>query len=275
MNKRFLSLIITATIIAIVSATNTTAQVKRKTKVPAKTGEISKPEREAIENVVREYLIKNPLVVREAMMALQAQEEKQKRETTAANMKLLRSEIYSDADSPVTGNAKGDVTVVVFFDYFCGYCKKTMPGLQTLLANDSSLRIVYKEFPILGAQSLSAARAALAASRQGKYAEFHQALLAAAGAGEDLIKAVSEGLNLDYAKLQKDMSDPKISAALERNIRLAELLNINGTPTYLVGDQLIPGALDSDSLARLIKAERAKSTSSEIENSRAPTKGAN
>src|ERR1051325_6485113 len=148
MTKRFFCLIITATIIAVGSVTNTTAQVPRKTKAPAKAGEISRPEREAFENIVREYLIKNPAVIREAMQALQEQEEKQKRETTAANLKLLRSEIYADADSPVAGNAKGDVTVVIFFDYFCGYCRKTMPALQALLANDSSIRVIYKEFPI-------------------------------------------------------------------------------------------------------------------------------
>jgi protein-disulfide isomerase len=264
---------ITATIIAMVSVTNTTAQVKRKPKVPAKTVEVSRPEREAIENIVREYLIKNPAVIREAMLALQVQEEKQKRETTAANMKLLRSEIYSDADSPVAGNAQGDVTVVVFFDYFCGYCKKTLPGLQTLLGSDSSLRIIYKEFPILGPQSMVAAQAALAASRQGKFAAFHQAMIAADSASDEVIKATAERLGLDYAKLQKDMLDPKISAALERNTRLAESLNVNGTPAYLVGDQVIPGALGSESLARLIKAERAKLASSELENRRATTKG--
>jgi protein-disulfide isomerase len=187
---------------------------------------------------------------------LQVQEEKEKRERAAANMELLRSEIYSDADSPVAGNAKGDVSVVVFYDYFCGYCRRTLPALDTLLVNDHAVRIIYKEFPILGPQSLAAAKAALAAGRQGKFVEFHRELVNADGAGADVIKAVAERLGLDYAKLQKDMLDPKIGAAIDRNIRLAEALHINGTPAYLVGDRLIPGAIDSESLARLIKDAR-------------------
>jgi protein-disulfide isomerase len=209
------------------------------------------------------------------MQALQAQEDKQKREATTANLRLLRSDIYSDADSQIVGNPQGDVTVVVFFDYFCGYCRKTMPGLQTLVANDSLVRVVYKELPILGPDSLTAARAALAAGRQGKFAEFHQAMLTADGAGEDLIKATAERLGLDYARLQADMLDAKISAALDRNTRLAETLNINGTPTYLVGDRVIPGAIDSESLARLIKADRENAARREPENDRATTKGTN
>ena len=237
--------------------------------------------KENIEKIVREYLLENPNVIREALQVLQQREELQRNAATTANLKLLKSEIYSDADSPVVGNAKGDVTIVVFFDYFCGYCKKTMPGLQTLVANDSSVRIVYKELPILGPQSLFAAKAALAAGQQGKFAEFHQAMLAADGAGEDVIKAVSKRLGLDYAKLQADMLGPKIAATIDRNHRLAESLNVNGTPAYLIGDRIIPGAIDSGSLARLIQDERAKLARVELEKSGvgsttgATTKGAN
>jgi protein-disulfide isomerase len=237
--------------------------------------------KENIEKIVREYLLENPVVIREALQVLQQREEMQRSAATSANLKLLKSEIYSDSDSPVIGNAKGDVSIVVFFDYFCGYCKKTMPGLQTLVANDSSVRIVYKELPILGPQSLVAAKAALAAGQQGKFAEFHQAMLDADGAGEDVIKAVSRRLGLDYAKLQADMLDPKIAAAIDRNHRLAEALNVNGTPAYLVGDRIIPGAIDAVSLARLIQDERTKLARLDKEKSGARTtipatnKGAN
>ena len=126
--------------------------------------------KENIEKIVREYLLENPNVIREALQVLQQREELQRNAATTANLKLLKSEIYSDADSPVVGNAKGDVTIVVFFDYFCGYCKKTMPGLQTLVANNSSVRIVYKELPILGPHSQTAAQAALAPSPPGRLA---------------------------------------------------------------------------------------------------------
>ncbi len=246
--------------IAVISfcTTQIVAQKPRSSTIKPPAAAVSKQQRETIEDIVRAYLLKNPEVVREAMQALQVKEEKQKSQATAENMKNLRTEIYSDVDSPTAGNAKGDVSVVVFFDYFCGYCKRTLPAVQTLLANDSSVRVVYKEFPILGPQSLVAAKAALAAERQGKFTEFHQAMLSADGAGDDVLKAVSERLGLDYAKLQKDMLDPKIAEAIDRNIRLADALTVTGTPAYLIGDQLIPGAIDAEALTRLIKTERAK-----------------
>jgi hypothetical protein len=181
------------------------------------------------------------------------------------------SRIFADQNG---GNAKGDISIVVFFDYFCSYCKKTLPALQALLVNDSSVRVVYKEFPILGPQSLIAAKASLAAARQGKFAEFHQAMLTADGAGDDVLKVVSERLGLDYARLQKDMGDPKIAEAIDRNIHLAESLNVSGTPAYLIGDQFIPGAIDSDALTRVTKDERSKLTKLDTEKV-AATKGVN
>ena len=219
---------------------------------------VSKEQKELIEKVVREYLLKNPTIIRDAMQALQAQEEKEKQERAANSMKELRSDIYSDPDSPVVGNPKGDVTIVVFFDYNCGYCKKSLPELQTLLSKDQSLRVVYKEFPILGPQSLIAARAALAANRQGHYQAFNRALFDADGAGEGTLKGVSDSLKLNYSKLQQDMADPKVNEEIERNMKLAAALDINGTPAYIIGDLLIPGAIDIDSLAKLVSSERAK-----------------
>ncbi len=130
---------------------------------------------EAIEKIVRNYLLKNPAVIREAQQALQVQEQKEREERAANTMKELSNEIFSDPGSPIGGNAAGDVSVVVFFDYNCGYCKKTLPQLQALTQKDSLVRIVFKELPILGPQSLTAAKAALAAGRQGKYIEFHNA----------------------------------------------------------------------------------------------------
>jgi protein-disulfide isomerase len=219
---------------------------------------VTAEQKDAIEKIVREYLLKNPNVIRDAMQALQAQEEKEKRELTAKNLKDRIKEIYADVDSPVIGNPKGDVTIVVFFDYNCGYCRKSLPELRTLIAKDPSLRIIYKEFPILGPQSLVAATAALAAGRQGQYEAFSRALFEVNGAGDVEIRRVSDGLKLNYTKLQKDMGDPKFADEIERNVKLATALDINGTPAYIVGDQIIPGAIDMDSLAKLINAERTR-----------------
>jgi protein-disulfide isomerase len=217
-----------------------------------------KSDRENIESIVREYLIKNPEVIREAMLALQQKEEAQRQLGFAENLKRLSPEIYSDASAPFLGNASGDITVVVFYDYFCGYCKKTLPQLQELAAKDRSVKIIYKELPILGAQSLSAAKAVLAAARQGKFEQFHREMIESDSATDEAIKAISEKLGLDFAQLRKDMDDSQIAASIERNISLAASLNINGTPAYLVGNQLIPGAIDSTSLARIVESERAK-----------------
>lgn len=222
----------------------------------------SKEERETVEKIVRAYLLEHPEVIREAIQALQVKEENQKRQATADNMKKFSSAIYLDADAPVLGNAKGDVTVVVFYDYFCGYCRKTIPGLQELIAKDPSLRIIYKEFPILGPDSLVAARASLAAERQGKFAAFHQAMLASDSANDRVIKSIADRVGLDYAQLQKDMADPKIADALARTRALAGSLNVAGTPAYLIGDQLIPGAITSESLANIIAAKRVKKEAS-------------
>ncbi len=227
-----------------------------KTNAPAKS--VSQSERETMEKIIREYLLKNPTVIREALSALQMQEEKEKQEAIANNLKQFKSEIYGDKDSPVGGNKKGDVTIVVFFDYFCGYCRKTLPELKAFLVNNSTVRVIYKELPIMGAESLVAARAALAAQRQGKYLEFHHALVEAENANVATIRNISKRLGLNYETLKKDMEDPKLNESLERNQRLAASIGVDGTPAYLVGDQFIPGAIESDALAKFVADERGK-----------------
>lgn len=255
-SRAILFVFVTFAATSILGLSPAEAQVKT---VPA-TDAVTTEQRETIEKIVKEYLLKNPTVIRDAMQALQAQEEKEKRELAAKTMKKLKSEIYADADSPVIGNPRGDVAIVVFFDYNCGYCRKSLTELQGLLDRDPMLRVIYKEFPILGPQSQVAATAALAAKRQGQYIAFNKALLEADGAGDAMIKGVSDKLKLNYAKLQQDMSDPKVGLEIERNIKLAAALDINGTPAYIVGDQIIPGAIDMTSLATMIAAERAKNT---------------
>ncbi|QQS48226.1 MAG: DsbA family protein [Acidobacteriota bacterium] len=236
------------------------SRVNAQTPSTDKTGPAGKPasQRESIEQIVREYLLKNPAVIREAMQALQAQEEIDKRQKVADNLKALESDLYQDPRSPTAGNPNGDVTIVAFFDYNCGYCKKTLPALQSLLSKDHSIRVVYKEFPILSPDSQIAALAALAADKQGKYSAFHLGLMESDSAGSDAIKGISDRLGLNYATLQHDMNDPGISEALNRNFRLASALEIQGTPAYIIGGQIIPGAIDADSLAQVVSDERAR-----------------
>ena len=214
--------------------------------------------RRAFEGVVRDYLLKNPAVIREAMQVLQAREEAEKQAATWLAMKQYRSELLQNANSPVGGNPKGDITIVEFFDYNCGYCKRVVPTVAAVLRNDPNVRVVYKEFAILGPQSVVAARAALAAKRQGKYHEFHVALMSAERADENSVAATARALGLDYAQLVKDMGDPAIEEQLERNYRLATAIGINGTPAFVIGDRLVPGAVDEAAMMEIIATERAK-----------------
>ncbi len=211
-----------------------------------------------IEKIVRDYLLKNPEIVREALQVLQIKEAKEKQELAAANLRKFEKEIFANPNSPSAGNSKAEVSIVAFFDYNCGYCKTSLPMLNELLAEDSSIRIVYKEYPILNQSSQLAAKAALAAQRQGKYLEFHNALVRVEQINEESIKTITTQLSLDYEKLQKDMNDEKINGYLVSNYKLASDLNIQGTPAYIVGSQIIPGAIDLNSMKTIIAEERAK-----------------
>jgi protein-disulfide isomerase len=220
--------------------------------------EITDAQRSAFEGVIRDYLLKNPAVIREAMQALQQREEAEKQAAAARAVKQYQSELLNDVSSPVGGNPDGDITIVEFFDYNCGYCKRVVPAVAETLKNDPNVRLVYKEFAILGQESVFAARAALAAKRQGKYHEFHNALMTAERADGQAVVALSKQLGLDQARLLKDMQDPAITKILERNYQLANALGINGTPAFVIGDRMVPGAMDAAGLAEIIAAERAK-----------------
>jgi protein-disulfide isomerase len=152
-------------------------------------------------------------------------------------------DIYRSADAAVAGDPKGDITVVEFFDYNCGYCKRGMPEVQKLIQADPRVRIVFKELPILSKGSEETARVALAARMQGKYWEFHQAMLASKGvANEATAMKTAEGMGLDMEKLKADYKSDAVKAELEQSKALAKKMGINGTPHFLVGDKSIPGA---------------------------------
>ena len=261
--NKFLSIKIIAVIllfgVIIISAQKSKSVKNRANKTTAST--LNKAE---IEKIVRDYLLKNPTVIREAMLALQIKEEKEKQDRGLNSLKSKKLEIFADIDSPVIGNKNGDVAIVVFFDYFCGYCRKNLPELSKLLEKDSSVKVIFKEFPILGEQSVIAAKAALAAARQGKYPEFHKALLESENVNEEIIKTISGNLGLNYEKLQIDMKDAKINEVINRTYSLAESLNIDGTPAYIIGEQIIPGAVNTVYLAKAVSAERSKLANSKV-----------
>ena len=215
---------------------------------------------QAIEAIVRDYLAKHP---EEVLQTLQAAEDKMKSEAhdkASATLVKRRQEVFDDPNSPVAGNPKGDVSLVEFFDYECPYCKEVEPALEKLLREDSQLRFVYKEFPVLGPASVTAARAALAARKQGKYDAFHRTMMALKGHIDDAAVfkvAAAVGLNID--QLKHDMSDPAVNTDLKANIKLAEALDIRGTPGFVIGDEIVPGAISFDDLKGLIaKARKTK-----------------
>jgi protein-disulfide isomerase len=219
--------------------------------------EIPATQREAIEGVIHDYLMKNPDVLIEA---LRNAEDKLNHEADAKATKVLSdraSEIFDDPATPVGGNPKGDVNIVEFFDYRCPYCKQVLPTLQTVLKEDHQLRFVYKEFPVLGPASVVAAHAALAAQRQGKYEAFHTAMMATKGQiTEDTVYKVAGSVGLDVDRLKQDMAAPEIDRELKANMALAEELNIRGTPGFIVGTKIVPGALDLDALKNMIAEAR-------------------
>ena len=224
-------------------------------KAPA--SNVTPEQRKAFEGVIKDYLLKNPIIIRQAIEALRAQEEAAKQAQAAAALKTHKDQLLYDKTSPVGGNPKGDITIVEFFDYNCGYCKRAAPTLKAVMKQDPNVRVVYKEFAILGPGSITAARAALAAQKQGKYLEFHDGLMTGQ-TDEDSIAALASSLKMDYSKLRKDMGDPKIQQVLQKNYQLATTLGINGTPAFVIGERLVPGAVGVEALTQIIKEERAK-----------------
>lgn len=224
---------------------------------PLRAAEIPTAQREAIEGIIHDYLMKNPDVLIEA---LRGAEDKLNREADAKATKVLadrRSEIFDDPATPVAGNPKGDVTIVEFFDYRCPYCKQVLPSLQTLLKEDHKLRFVYKEMPVLGPVSVVAAHAALAAQRQGKYEAFHNAMMATKGQiTDDTVYKVAGSVGLDVDRLKQDMAAPEIQQELKANLALADALNIRGTPGFIIGGHIVPGALDLDALKSMVADAR-------------------
>ena len=211
-----------------------------------------------VEKVIRDYLLRHPEVLVEAMQSLEAQQKLAEAEQNRARIGASRAALLEDPDSFVAGNPKGDVTVVEFFDYRCPYCKQVHPVVRDAVAKDGKVRLVLKEFPILGPDSLMASRAAVAALLQkDKYLAFHDALMGLRGAlAEATVLQTAKEVGLDADKLKADMKDPRVDRILRANHALAETLAITGTPAFVIGDELVSGALPPERLRELIRKAR-------------------
>lgn len=216
-------------------------------------------QRTAIEGVVRDYLMKNPEIILQAVESLQQREKMAEAERAKKALVDNQQALTRSPADPVAGNPQGDVTVVEFFDYQCGYCKAVQADTQRLIKDDPKLRFVFKELPILGPASVVASKAALASKAQGKYLDFHNALMAQRGQlDEDVILRLAKSVGIDTDRLKKDMESRDVLSVIAANQALAEQLGIHGTPGFVFGTELVPGAIKLDDMKRLVAATRAK-----------------
>lgn len=229
--------------------------------LPSAAAEDLKPgQTRAIEKIVRDYLIRNPEIIIEAMDAYRKKQEQAEADATRRTLVERRAELRRDPGSPVSGDPDGDVSLIEFFDYRCGVCKRVHPIVAELMQSDRKLRRVYKEWPILGPESVFAARAALAARRQGKYLVFHKALMEAKKSlTPALVIVIAAKVGLKVKRLRRDMESPEIDAILKRNYALAEALKLRGTPSFVIGDELLRGGRDLQTLRRIVDRQRKES----------------
>ncbi len=217
-----------------------------------------KVDRESIERIVRDYLLRNPEIIEEAVRILRAKRAAEEERLAREAITAQKGALYGNPMTPVSGNPDGDVTIVEFFDYQCGYCKRSLGMITELLNSDRKIRVVWKEFPILGPVSRLAATAGMAARKQGKYFDYHVAIMGARGRlTEKRIFGLAGKAGLNVERLKSDMKDPKISAYLDETIRLASTLGIRGTPAFIIGGKLLPGAVDAATMKQLIARYRA------------------
>ena len=208
---------------------------------------------EPTDAAIERYIRAHPEVIEQSLQGLLAKREAELKERQKAALATKQQELLHDPASPVSGNPKGEITLIEFYDYRCGFCKRAASAVTELQKVDPRVRVVYKDFPILGEPSELAAKAALASQAQGKHQAFHEALLAShADMTKEAILKIAVNVGLDAKRLEADMTNPKWQAVIAKNRTLAHELGISGTPGFIVGNELVPGALDLNGLKELI-----------------------
>ena len=214
---------------------------------------LTSQEEDRVRELVREYILDNPEIIAEAITLLQARQETARLERQQQNLAELQDDLQNPVENTVIGNPDGNVTVVEFFDYNCGYCKSMFQTVMNSMRSNSDIRLVLIEFPILGPNSVTATKAALAARQQDLYGPFHQAMMNHRGSlNESTIMTLARGVGLNVDQLKADMKDPEIDDIIEKNRAMAQKLEISGTPAFVVGSSLIPGAVTQDQFDKLI-----------------------
>jgi protein-disulfide isomerase len=228
---------------------------------PAQAQTFSSDQRQEIEGIIKDYLLAHPEVMQDVMAELEKRQQAAEADKHRAAVVENNATLFGSPHQVVLGNPHGNVTMVEFFDYNCGYCKRALSDMLDLLKTDPNLKFVLKEFPVLGEGSVEAARVAVAARMQDatgkKYVEFHQKLLGGRGAADKArALAVAKEVGFDMARIEKDMGSDEVKKTIDENMKLADALGVNGTPSYVVGGEVVVGAVGLDALKEKIAAER-------------------
>ena len=240
-----------AVIVAIAAFTATSMTTT--TRAEAESAPMTK---EDVQNIIKDYLVQNPMVVIDAIQAYQQNERALQDQRFKETLSNLKNDLHK-SDAPHAGSDDADVNIVEFFDYNCGYCIKAVDDVIKVLQDDKKVRVTFMDFPILSQSSQVAARWALAANKQGKYYDFHVALMHYHGQKDEAaLTKIAQNLGLDVAQLKKDADSKDVRAQIEKNIDLARQLGINGTPGFIIGDTLNPGYMGLDNLKQAVAAAR-------------------
>lgn len=256
---RIATLLLAAAVSGLVAGAARAQDAPAASPVPAKS--FSDAQRAEIEAIIKDYLVKeHPEVLMESAQELEKRDQASAAKKSEDAISKEKDAIFNDPNTPVGGDPKGDVTVVEFYDYNCGYCKMSEEGLEKLLKEDKKVKFIYKDFPILGPESVVAAKASFAAARQpGKFIPFHDALMNVKGhLSDDIIFGTAKSAGLDVDKLKKDMDDPAIQKSIEANLKLGTDIGVRGTPMFIFNDRIYPGAIPSyDQLKKQVEDARA------------------
>ena len=228
---------------------------------PARAQGFSDAQRGEIERIVKEYLVAHPEVLQEAMSELEKRQSAAELEKQIAGVRQHKEVLFNSSHHVTLGNPKGDVTMVEFFDYNCGFCKRALGDMLALIKNDPNLKVVLKEYPVLGPGSLEAAQVAVAARMQDKtgkkYLDFHQRLLGGHGpADKARALAAAKDAGFDMARLEKDLASDEVRETLRENMKVADAIGLNGTPSYIIGSDVVVGAQGFDVLKEKVDAAR-------------------
>jgi protein-disulfide isomerase len=221
-------------------------------------GSFNDDQKKEMEGVIHDYLMAHPEVLKEMVQKLDTKDKQDQAEARNNALSSASKDLFHNDLDGIAGNPNGDVTIVEFMDYNCGWCRKSIKEMQSVVAQDKNVRVVMKEFPIFGEGSEYAARAAMASVKQGKYWAFHQALFASKGQVDQAVTDnVAKSVGMDVAKMKEDMKSPEIDANIVKTRELADQLQFTGTPGFIVGDQIFPGYEDQQKILASIATTRA------------------